>query len=432
MSWPAEHDAEFRAVVDAPVLEHATNGDHHHAHGLDDDRVSRAAGAASSWGPLDLGPIVAGVQAGEIVGPLPQLMARTDGVCLLYPGEVHSLAGEPESGKGWAALHAASVGIERGEGVLYIDFEDAPASIVGRSLALGAEPGGIIEHFTYVRPVDPFDPATFLALIESRYALAVIDGLSEAFVLLDLDPYSNVDAARFLSTIARPIAETGAAVLLIDHVVKSKETRGRYAIGAQHKLAGIAAAYSTEVIKAPSRTDDGLIKIRVEKDRHGHVRGHAQSGVITLMHIKPEAGGERVTVTLEPPETTVSAGEFRPTTLMERLSKFLEAEPGAGLNTIRRGVQGKTEYVDQALRILVAEGFVRVQVDGQTKRHFVDLEYREDTDRDPATQPRPNRDPVAGDPNRDPATPPYKGGAVAGHGDGSQGETSTATQGAVT
>ena len=47
----------------------------------------RARGGGSSWEPINLQPIIAGVQAGEIVGPVPRLMERTDAACLLYPGD---------------------------------------------------------------------------------------------------------------------------------------------------------------------------------------------------------------------------------------------------------------------------------------------------------------------------------------------------------
>jgi hypothetical protein len=305
MSWTPEEDAAFRAAADVGA-DPSMNGDSAHA-------------PASSWRPMDLAAIVAGIQAGEIVGPVPAIMARTDGACLLYPGEVHSLAGEPESGKGWMTLSAAKAVICSGASVLYLDFEDTPASIVGRLLALGARPEAILERFVYVRPTDPFDADQFRALLSVRpYALAVIDGVSEAYALLGLDPYSNPDAAAFLAALARPLAAAGAAVLLIDHVVKSKEARGRYALGAQHKLAGIAAAYSTDVIKSPSRTDAGLIKLKVEKDRHGHVRAHA--GVIALAHIIPSDDGARVAVTLEPPSAIGGQTDsFRPTALGESL-----------------------------------------------------------------------------------------------------------------
>ena len=371
--WTAAEDAAFRAAIDS---------EHDNGNGPDVDVDVDVTASAGSWEPVDLAAIVAGVQAGAIVGPVPTLMSRTDGVSLLYCGELHQLAGEPESGKGLIALHEAVQRLDAGENVLYVDFEDAPASIVTRLLALGAIGEAIIEHFAYIRPVDPLDAARFYTLTRERaYALAVIDGVSEAYALLGLDLADNLDAAKFLTTLPRPIAETGAAVLLIDHVAKSKDSRGRYALGAQHKLAGVAAAYSTEVITAPSRQTAGLIKLRVEKDRHGHVRGHAQAGVVALVHVAPIDDGERIDVRIDPPEPTATdeAGNFRPTKLMERVSRFVEVEPGATLRTIRDSVEGKTTYVVQATRRLVAEGFVRQQADGQAQRHYSVREFRDDS-----------------------------------------------------
>ncbi|MDQ6807525.1 MAG: AAA family ATPase [Actinomycetota bacterium] len=415
MTFTAEEDAAFLAAADQAIAGQGRNG-----------HVDTSS-SIGSWKPLDLAAIIAGIQAGDIVGPVPALMARTDGPSLLYPGEVHSLAGEPESGKGWITLATAVAVITGGADVLYLDFEDAPASIVSRLLALGAVGDAIVDRFVYVRPTDPFTATQFYALLQLRpYAFAVIDGVSEAFALLGLDPYSNPDAATFLTALPRPLADRGSAVLLIDHVVKSKETRGRYALGAQHKLAGIAVAYSTDIIKPPSRADAGLIKIKVEKDRHGHVRGHAQAGLIALAHITPHNDGDHVTVTLEPPEISLTdAGEFRPTVLMERISKFLDDQPGAGLNAIREGVPGKTKYVDDALRLLITENYVRVEPQGQKRCHHNDREYRKDDDHDPATQPRPTTTQVAATMNRDPATPPYKGSRVTGRSQNPEHPTAT-------
>ena len=357
--WPAEEEVAFRAAMN----EEHRNGTQ----------------PTSSWEPVDLAAIVAGVQAGEIVGPVPRLMRRSDGVALLYPGEVHQLAGEPESGKGMIALHESARRLAEAENVLYLDFEDSPASIVTRLLALGATAEQIIERFAYIRPVDPLNAAQFYTVTHQRpHSLAVIDGVSEAYALLGLDLGDNLDAAKFLATLPRPIAETGAAVLLIDHVAKAKDTRGRYALGAQHKLAGVAAAYSTEIITAPSRQTAGTVKLRIEKDRHGHVRGHAQGGVIALVHITPLDDGQRIDVRVDAPDTTSTDadGNYRPTVLMERVSRFVEAQPGATLRTIRDGVTGKGAYVDQAARVLIAEGFVQPRADGQARRHYTLREYR--------------------------------------------------------
>lgn len=367
---------------------------------------------STTWRAVDLRPIVEGVRDGRLVGPVPTLLQRSDGVFLMYRGEVHSLAGEPESGKGFMMAATSADVLDTGEHVLYMDFEDGPVSIVSRLLAHGVEPDTIIERFAYVRPADPFNAEAFYGLITGQqFALAVIDGVSEAYALLGLDPYSNPDAAKFLTQLPRPLAARGAAVVEIDHVIKAKEGRGRYAIGAQHKLAGVAVAYSTDVVTVPSRTSDGLIKLKVEKDRHGHVRGHARSGVIALVHIRPEDGGDRVTVTFDPPDGGETGDEFRPTALMEKTSRFLEAEPGANTRAVRVGVQGNTKWAGEALRILIREGFVRREPHGTSQLHYSVRPYRQDHDRDPVTKACSERDQNTSVGDRDPVTPPIGHGS---------------------
>ena len=60
-----------------------------------------------------------------------------------------------------------------------------------------------------------------------------MDGITEAMSLHGLQLQDNNDVARFMVMLPRRFARTGAAALLIDHVTKDRETRGRYAIGAQ-------------------------------------------------------------------------------------------------------------------------------------------------------------------------------------------------------
>jgi AAA domain len=362
---------------------------------------------ASSWAPVDLAPIVAGIQAGEIVGPVPTLMARTDGVALLYPGEIHSLAGEPEAGKGWIAGAETARLLAAGETTLYVDFEDAPASVVTRLLALDAPPAAVVERFIYVKPEEALQAGALDVLTSGhRPALAVLDGMSEAYALLGLDAYANQDVPRFLQALARPLAATGAAVLLIDHVVKSAEARGRYALGAQHKLAGVAAAYGVEVIDPPSRKRPGLVKLVVHKDRHGHVRGHASGGTIALVRVTPEDEGARVTVTLDPPDSTSESGSFRPTTLMERVSAFVTEHPGATRNQIKDGVSGKTSGKDLALQILVDEEYVEQRRDGQAKRHHSLRTYRSDGTQTLCQSPGPQPVPTGPQDQWSPTGPP--------------------------
>ncbi len=214
---------------------------------------------ASSWAPVALESIVAGVLKGEIIGPVPKLLRRTDGKCLLYPGQIHSIAGEPETGKGWISLSAAVSVIEQGGNVLYVDLEDTAESIITRLFSLGLNAEAIVEHFTYVRPDDQFSDAALRLLLDARsYDLAVIDGLTEAYSLLGLGDKQD-DVAQFLKTLARPMADRGAAVLLIDHVARTAINRaaGRSARSTSLRVSRSATSRRSSALRV-ARTGGAL------------------------------------------------------------------------------------------------------------------------------------------------------------------------------
>lgn len=57
----------------------------------------------------------------------------------------------------------------------------------------------------------------------------------------------NTDVAKFGKLLPRQIAAAGPAVVSLDHVVKNREARSRYAIGGVHKMNGLnGAAYTLE------------------------------------------------------------------------------------------------------------------------------------------------------------------------------------------
>jgi hypothetical protein len=72
-----------------------------------------AHGGPSQWAPVDLDPVLAG---GEI-DPPPALLARNDGRFLLYDHAVHTISGEPSSGKTWLTLIACVQQLELGHDV---------------------------------------------------------------------------------------------------------------------------------------------------------------------------------------------------------------------------------------------------------------------------------------------------------------------------
>ena len=192
-----------------------------------------------AWAPVDLAALLAaGVQ------PLrPTLLARDDGLCLLYPGRTHSVSGESGSGKSWLAQWVTATTLQAGAYALYLDYESSGSSVVARLLALGCTADDV-GRLVYVNPDAPPAGPEFEALLGRRYALAVVDGVTEALALSGLagDNLTNSNDAvtKWHSLLPKRIAEsTGAAVVQVDHVTKSKDNRGAYAIGGQAKRASI-------------------------------------------------------------------------------------------------------------------------------------------------------------------------------------------------
>lgn len=338
---------------------------------------------SSSWTPVDLTDALAGVD----VAP-PARLARTDGIHLLYAGRTHGFAGESESCKSWAALLAAAQEINAGNPVLWIDFEDDDRGIVARLLALGATPTTINTLFTYVRPEEPLrahdgritaggtDFATTITL--RAWTLIVIDGVTEAMVTEGLDINSNADVATWNRLLPKRCASTGAAVVMVDHVTKSSETRGRYALGAQHKLAGLTGAqYVFDTERPFSRASHdpitGIVRITVTKDRPGHVRSRADDGVIARLELTsyPDGG---VTAALVAPDQVTAPLDVA---LAARIAEYLTTYPGATQNKIEANVDGKTPRIRAAIQAMVSNEWVTVVPKGQSHLHHLTPEGEE-------------------------------------------------------
>ncbi|MBD2760057.1 AAA family ATPase [Yimella sp. cx-573] len=311
----------------------------------------------NTWAPLNLAEILASDQLD--LGPRPTLLARNDGKLLLYPAAIHSISGEPASGKTWVAILAAAQELADSNDVLYIDFEDRPETLISRLRGLGIDDRQIAEHLRYIRPQAALDPASRTHLDEATQGvtLAVIDGITEAMTLHGLSLMDNEDVARWLALIPHHIANHGPSVVQIDHVVKNSEARGRYAIGGQHKLAGITGvAYKLVTVRSFGRGSHGIAKLVIDKDRHGHVGPNGSTAA--EMHLDATKDGLEGWL-CEPEETTYSSGgEMRPTHLMEKVSRYLEHVTEASGRQITTTIKGKDTYVRLAIKTLQDEGYI--------------------------------------------------------------------------
>jgi hypothetical protein len=325
---------------------------------IDSDHVEQVR-ERSSWypKPLDL--------EGEIEQPEPEFLARNDGHRLFYRGKINALLGESESGKTWVALLAVKQALEIQQKVIYLDFEDSGKGILSRLRSLGLE-NRHFANFTYANPdqnltlnerMDLVD-----ALTEIVPELIILDGVNAAMTLLALDLTSNRDATFFSQQLLKPLALSGACVITIDHVPKSKDNRGNYAIGAQAKRADInGCAIAVEVTLPFGKGMNGELNLKVTKDRPGAVREHSKEAKFAgTVELRSTAEG-MVTMTIISPQMVAGDGT-RPTHLMEQVSKTLEASiMPLSKNAVEKEVKGKAEWVRIAIQILVDEKFVAIE-----------------------------------------------------------------------
>lgn len=228
--------------------------------------------APRTWAAQDLRSVL----DGSYKPPQPTVGRRDDGVGLFYPGRMNSVASESEAGKTWFALIACLQEINDGNHVLYLDFEDDAGGVVGRLLCLGANPADVLEYFHYVRPENSpsdIDLIDLAMILEHSPTLAIVDGVTEGMSLFGLELKDNTDIAKFGRLLLRPLQNAGAAVVTLDHVVKSSENRGRYSIGGVHKLNGLnGVMYILENRRPFGIGLTGKSTIRVAKDRPAQIR----------------------------------------------------------------------------------------------------------------------------------------------------------------
>lgn len=320
----------------------------------------------TSWWPRDLDAVLTGTDP----EPPPAYLVRDDGQALFYRAKVNGILGESESGKSWIALLAVTQAMAGGEKATYVDFEDTANGIVGRLTDMGVDQDVIRRQFRYIGPDESLDALAAGDLHEHleahEPAIVVVDGFNAAMSLLGLKINDNDDATVFAQRLLKPIAATGAAVVYVDHIPKAKDNETKGGIGAQAKRAmTTGCTLRAEVVKPFGRGESGKLRLTVDKDRAGYVRGASanakQAGTAILTSL-PDGS---VTVVVEAPETVVAAaaGEpFRPTHLMEKVSRFLQLIPdGATGRAIRKEVSGNVKAVLTATERLAEEGYISCQ-----------------------------------------------------------------------
>ena len=364
-----------------------------------------AHGGWTTW--ADMGAALEGAV------PMPEVFTRSDGRASFYRGLVNAVIGESESGKSLLVQAACADVLKAGERVVWLDFEDNAIGVGHRLMALGVDRESIVARFHYQRPEGNFAAAEREALLEALEligpTLVAVDGLTALMASQGLEVNSNTDAARVFAEVMNPLTDCGAAVVLIHHTTKSKESRGSYGLGGV-MLKGLVRGSQLQVEMdakrrhAPGRPGRSFLVI--QKDGPGGLEPFTASGrrwgtfVTTSERTgETDAFGHdtfRTEYRLEYPFENLAHG---PTACMEKVSIFLEGE---GEPVAKATVEKATECDPfgrdtrrKALDALEAAGFITRDdtAKGKAAGYVVVKAYREPTEQETWAQENDTGDP---------------------------------------
>ncbi len=231
----------------------------------------------------------------------------------------------------WLAAEAAYDVADRAAAwqALHPDADPSGFLTVPGGVALNSDQQ-VAELLAALRPVQP--------------ALIVVDTL--ALSIPGSDENSAADIGEVLGRIRWLIAETGATVLLVHHDGHNNAGRARGS-------SALPGAVDTRL--SVSKPSHGVHRLTCKKQRSA-----PEFAPITFRLV--EAGGESAhgvpRVALQRDDS--SSDGWRPTVLMERVSRALEQHVELTTRQLREHVSGRREYVKQAADQLVAEGYVEI------------------------------------------------------------------------
>lgn len=217
--------------------------------------------------------------------PRASLVQRTDGPHLLYRGAVNGLVGDPEQGKSLVAVAMALEAARADLATVWLDLDhNGPVAFRSRLIALGWDKADGFDKFRFAQPEDRDGVKDVIkwAVEQARLGLVglvVIDSLGELLPMFGASSDSSDDYTRVNREVTVPAALAGAAVLTIDHLAKSSESRAYGSTGTMAKKRAIDGAYyRVTAIKAFAPGQGGKALLKVLKDRHGSVRNSTVDG----------------------------------------------------------------------------------------------------------------------------------------------------------
>lgn len=373
---------------------------------------------------LSIGDVMRNVINGNYKKTEPNLLKRSDGKYLLYSGKLNWLSAPPEALKSFTMLLASVQEMQdHNRPVVYIDFEDDVVTVCERlhSVAIGQgyenyqevlerwvagplradgtrDNSKALFHYRSVGAAFDMKLRTWaLKHIKNGARLVTIDGCATAIALANLNENDNSDVNKWISGVAYPLTSAGAAVCVIDHVVKNAAPGSggfgnRAPRGAGSKLAAVSGvALSFTVKEAASVYSEGRIEIAVDKDRPGRINVQKRSGkrIAGVLVAKPVTGDkEGVNLSVLAADEVAQLAEQKRFDLVaaEHISRIIAELGPVSKTEIRRvlkeraeakGSQGfRTETTVAAMKFLVDNGYVSIEKDSKTELLTSMREYK--------------------------------------------------------
>lgn len=231
-----------------------------------------AVGQSSPF--VDVDALIAG---GGAVAPAPTVCRRTDGQALFYAGQVNSVFGDPESGKTWLGLAAVAEALLLGGRALVVDADhNGAAQVVARLLDLGVD-ADLLANRRHFLLAEPEGARGLTQAIHEAGAwvptVALIDSIGEVLPILGKSSNSPDDYTDAHRLVLRPLALAGAAVITVDHLPKSAESRQHGPTGTAAKdraVGGVSLRVSVREAFRPGQ--GGMAVLTIRKDRPGGLR----------------------------------------------------------------------------------------------------------------------------------------------------------------
>lgn len=258
--------------------------------------------------------------------------------------------------------------------VLYVDQEMTPEDWHERLEDMGytADDAHLLDqrlHLAQLQSWPAMDThlggAALLAEVQRHDAQVVI--IDTASKVVSGEENSNDTHAAFYRCTLIPLKRAGCGVLVLDHTGKDLDRGAR---GGSAKTDNVDLAFelltrgknllslrcSHARFRDPALDEPAFI--RREEDPLHHVLEEYRAPVMT------------------------PGGTIRPTHLMERVSRYVEATPGATRNSIETAVKGKKDYVRLAMELLVGEGYIHAESGPRRSVSYTQITpFREDEER---------------------------------------------------